>query len=705
MLITCLTSTIVYWQLNQKAAAVTEQLSVDVVGVHQLVMETAVSHDMDLFESLFHAPSSQWSKNQFELIARDLYLNRAPLGLWFDSTKLISQTITTENVSTNFLPDFQRVEVLVEQPYLMRSSDDTIEPVVLVNTAVYQKKDNSWLLAAPDETFWGNELQAESSIIITHYPARDAEIAEKLTADLNNLVVMACEKNIFPCPNDLSLDLYLETEESSLLGLNRRFQLPSRYGTKTGRRHSFTLPTPTLVGLPVDEAGYQALYQGFGAQLLAALIVNLHPNFQQEIRNQSFLVQQLAKMDFSLPEPVGFHPMETAVPPPIPFPNQNILLSCREAGQPLIHYNLQTNKWTPAYVEWLVTSLIGLDNGDGALLTVVTDTGRQIRWWQPDRERILLEETQDIFVNNAFLFPDEDADNKHVINFYSQSEGMSQWLLLDENNCTENSCELEEITEWSMASPNGRFRLIISLESDGWTRQISLEDVESGERTTYGLGFSPGWIDDETFVYIRVADSAPGAYPTQSTLVIVDAAQSENNVSEITVDDISDAVNEFIVLDATQEQFSFADYLIGGVLPGPDDHWLLMLFESGTTQFSLAYLVEYASETGQMSIFENLHQFETAVFLSSSQDNQYFSIAVLDLTGVAMRLYDVQQNQYRSYSVPSAWQGGYAWTMDGDWLLLVEEDGIRLVAPAHDYERRIVHDFGRCETAVWINTP
>ena len=432
-LITCLVSAIAYSQLNRKATAVTEELSEDVIGVHQLVLETAVSRDTDLFQTFLNNPANEWSGNQLELIARDLYLNRAPLSLWLDSRQFISQTLTTTNTTTYFSPDLQRVEVHVAQPYLTRTADGVIEPVVLVNMAVYQKQAPSWLLTTPDDSFWGELLEAETATITAHYPARDAEIAEKLAADLSNMLVLACETDIFPCPQNLTVDMYLETTASSLLGLNRRFYLASRYSPKFGRRYSISLPTPTLVGTPIDDEGYQALYRGYAAQLLGAMIVNLDTNYVQLTPEQNFLTRQLAQLELLMPEPAGYHPAETAVPPPIPFPDQGIIAYCRGEYGFLMYYDLQNNEWQSVDLNGFVYGLTALGNREGALLTVMTETGGQIQWWQPDHRRVLVE-AQNVYMSNAFLFPNEQNPGSHVINYYAGPEGVPSWKLLDENN-------------------------------------------------------------------------------------------------------------------------------------------------------------------------------------------------------------------------------------------------------------------------------
>jgi hypothetical protein len=695
ILLVVLVSFIAYSRLEKRAETLSNQLQDDVLSVHQLVVETAVSRDTDLFQTFFEQPSSRWANNQTELIARDLYFNRAPMGLWLNGSPQMTTTRTITNAITQFTPNFQTVTVQIEQPYLTRSQDGDFAEIVLLNTAVYHQTNTTWQLATPKNAFWGETITTETAILTGHFPARDADTAMKLTTHLNALLVFSCGHHDFHCPKDLKIDLHFATNTESMLMLNRQYELASRYSSQFGRRFSLTLPTPTLVGLPVDEAGYQALYRGYGAQLLAALITNLHPDFYTEYPDQKLLANLLAEMEMVMPDPVGFHPLETAVSPPIPFPDQNILTFCRNNNAQLYLYDRQSELWETVRSNNFIYSLYGLGNNNGALIAASSSTGNQISWWHQGQERILLEDTNDLFISNTSLFPDSEQNNSHIISFAAGQSAKPTWQRFDEANCAEDRCDLVEIDQWTVASENGRFQLVHTRDDYSWVSQISTINVQTGEQITYGLGFSAGWLDESNFAFVQTDDFDENEAPIRTTLVIVDA--SNNRLTEIAIEDLIE------LQDIGDNANGIADFVIGGVVKLDDDRLLLPIYEKGPAQFSLAFLFESLPNTNKFYQTHEFREYETAVFLSTSPDNRFFTVALLEQTSVILRFYDSLKNDYLSYPVRSAWRGGFDWTFDSNWLLILEDEGIRLVAPAHDYDYFVGHDFGRCETAVWVN--
>jgi hypothetical protein len=45
----------------------------------------------------------------------------------------------------------------------------------------------------------------------------------------------------------------------------------------------------------------------------------------------------------------------------------------------------------------------------------------------------------------------------------------------------------------------------------------------------------------------------------------------------------------------------------------------------------------------------------------------------------------------------------YDWTADGQWLLIVDDGFMRLVAPGHDYQRLVPYEFDSCLFTAWAN--
>ncbi|MCA9960075.1 MAG: hypothetical protein KC443_13630, partial [Anaerolineales bacterium] len=104
--------------------------------------------------------------------------------------------------------------------------------------------------------------------------------AVDLEAKLNELCARLADIN---CPDNLQVNVALSTNPASVFESN---QLPSNLTITVPRmrtlgwysfparlgEHTLTLPTPTLLGLPLDETGYQAVYRGYAARVVSAVI-------------------------------------------------------------------------------------------------------------------------------------------------------------------------------------------------------------------------------------------------------------------------------------------------------------------------------------------------------------------------------------------------------------------------------------------------
>ena len=45
----------------------------------------------------------------------------------------------------------------------------------------------------------------------------------------------------------------------------------------------------------------------------------------------------------------------------------------------------------------------------------------------------------------------------------------------------------------------------------------------------------------------------------------------------------------------------------------------------------------------------------------------------------------------------------FDWSADGEWLALVDSGFLRLIAPGHDYELYVPHEYRNCTYTGWIN--
>jgi hypothetical protein len=64
---------------------------------------------------------------------------------------------------------------------------------------------------------------------------------------------------------------------------------------------------------------------------------------------------------------------------------------------------------------------------------------------------------------------------------------------------------------------------------------------------------------------------------------------------------------------------------------------------------------------------------------------------------------DLIKTMQSSYPLSSFIRPFLDWTSDGQWLITVEKDFLRLSAPEYNYNRLILHEFHACSHVAWID--
>ncbi|MGB5058661.1 MAG: hypothetical protein WBO48_08205, partial [Candidatus Promineifilaceae bacterium] len=189
-------------------------------------------------------------------------------------------------VSMTVAPDLQSAELLVERRYVVSKTDANqpdgrganfnasapttqSEAVTLLLPLIFRKGESRWLLSPPSEAYWGGWQQVEGHYITLIFPERDADIALRLLPEMDAQVKKLC--NFEPaadCPGGWQLLVRLETDPASLTAV-------ADPQTLLQPAPIFELPTPSLIGLPVDEAGYEALAQAYAGQVVNRAIVDV----------------------------------------------------------------------------------------------------------------------------------------------------------------------------------------------------------------------------------------------------------------------------------------------------------------------------------------------------------------------------------------------------------------------------------------------
>jgi hypothetical protein len=251
---------------------------------HRLMTTAASQGDRELFELLVSDQKPAWQETQMALLADGLFLERTGDLQW--------QGVAETAVEVTFSPDWLAAEVVYYHTYTATPPTAAAVTVSLAHTAVYRRAGDRWLLAPPDATFWGEQLTWNGRFFTLSYPERDAWIVERLAVDLDTTLADACASVAgLRCPRNLELPIVMDTTPAALMDL-------AQLETARGDGPAFRLPSPTLFGLPADEAGYQALHRAYASRILARFIAG-EANWtccRQALFHQALLDKQLQQL-------------------------------------------------------------------------------------------------------------------------------------------------------------------------------------------------------------------------------------------------------------------------------------------------------------------------------------------------------------------------------------------------------------------------
>lgn len=253
---------VVYQRVEVATTNVEDELLASVTVIHN----AAADADIELFTTFLSGKDSGWAEDSEFLVGTGMYFDRQPFGLhWVDVDP------QTAVISTTLAPELKRAEVLSEYQYEFSVGDGVSDTISLQRTAVYRLGPNRWLLAPPEEEFWGEASTLKSRYFTLTYPARDDEIVQQLAADLEVELAGYCSLLGEDCPEDFHLNIEFST------GLPFLVTDVGYLGENEGEL-DVILAAPSLVGLPISQKGYDALYRGYAAQLFAPLIQTTYEN-------------------------------------------------------------------------------------------------------------------------------------------------------------------------------------------------------------------------------------------------------------------------------------------------------------------------------------------------------------------------------------------------------------------------------------------
>ncbi len=705
-----------YAQIRRRVEVATTGLTDELLAVHTLLQDTAVAGDMELFAiTLF--PTNKWRETQLELLARQLFWNRSSLGLWLDLERFDPEDVS--QVAVEYAPDLQRAEVTTLLPYVIMDEDENLQSILLQKTAVYQQVDGNWVYAPFPADFWGEEVVLNGRILTINTPQRDVEISEKLLQDIDALIGEACALPNLTCPSQLQIELAFQTEPESSFELNQNYQMSTLYDTNRGRIMQIKMPAPTLVGLSVDEFGYEALLKGYAAQIITRIMYNRDSDCCRFGAHRDTL-QAIA---LNPPYPISYHPQSGLIETPIPLPEQDIVALCQnqnESPPALFRYELRLTTWSEEYVpETAFVSQMRSAQGEGVLLaTSFFSTGQS--WnelqWVVNGEAIMID------VDNEAMFSIEDVraswkeDSQDFIIQYlkMQFEGISRegsvverFVKVDPRSCElSDACTFESLSYYvplfSPARSQSMVRILAEEEiwkitQYWWGDQNGVPLVEAMKTST-----PPVWMDEENVLFIELDVDAYLQTNLRQATFTNGRYQPERNKIILT----SEQVTQFLQQEeGIEENFVINSIVFDSTL----DEKELLLFASPMRDKNFpppGYLLTFNLETGMLDWVAPFAQMRLMSNVSLTPNGRFWQAIELKDGLKTLYLFDVETGAQQSYNLDSdGWwaEDAVDWSQDGQWVLITDDDGLRLIAPSERYERRILSEVGVCSTAVWVD--
>lgn len=690
------------WQVTRQVAVVNADTIEAIRTAHTLIHQAALTDDAELFRTLLYRRDAAWYESQQRLLQRHLFLDRAPLGLW-------ALPLTgTQPFTVTLAPDLQTAFVAAALPYTAEIANDTPITVLLRQTAYYQKRNDYWLMIPlPDDMdFWGEWHTVHYPFLNLTYPERDAAISLRLAEELSGRIADLC--TILPCPDDFQLSLRLTRDQDALWRLQERPQASLRQIVNLSTVYQMWLPTPTWVGLPVDEMGYQVLAQGYSNWIATRMAAQFRAG--SAVALDTFL--QTA--GYHVPYPVGYQPYRLAELPIPDWPEQDVLTLC-EADEPVLyrydpnaaawHLDSANQLWTGRRLTWQRIQFLPLPDDAGLLFWFEPWQDGQIThqyWYWDGQTGMLLKETPFAFPPYLWIkmIPAPDLANRYLPLVYPRMNVDGHFSFrfghLPWGGCANGECQETTFDELPVWSPRLDYAILSSI-----TGGLTHTDAAGRFRTYLGQGHSPFWLDDDTFGYIRYLTGTDW----EAAEIVLSHRLDEQAIhlrNEILV------TNEALVAAAPHSS-SQTPLLIHKVIQSPTDPATLLILARTLAQgtVDMSYLFTLNATTGQITFLAKDKRLGEPVTFSPNGryiTRMAYQSSYWDLT--THDLYTGGEHHWTtSIANTVAWARRYDWSENERWLVLAEDDTLRLLAIGENYEQRILLPEQGCYAVSWVDKP
>ncbi|MCP5099465.1 MAG: hypothetical protein GY943_28250, partial [Chloroflexi bacterium] len=735
------------------------------------------------------------------------YYDRSLLAMgWVPTNTAPIPTITLSN-------DLQSAELVTTHHYTIDIGNGLSETVQLAETAVYRLGPNRWLLSPPEQSFWGRVERKEGQIVAMRYPERDAELVKRLVLDIDTKLIEMCARfSDLACPENLTVEVQLVPQ----FGMFPQDMAPVLYDKSRGIVHLTAFSTPSVLGVPVNEAGYQALYRGYASQVVTAVIdalldvdccqnwvlyqavradylhkLSLQPwpltavDYERAMTNpvpwddldqlwQMETVDVLADEDWLAFAAVDFllnedqlvtfpemlhavdefsdtsftrviqdltramsanmqrqqswqrylyeHSQMAEAPLPVPLPDQAVYALCRSALSP----NLGLYKYTFSNDRFV--RIDNLPTPTGFMLALPDDSGTAVGeriadpneaalyFWEGGMKTSLSWSREVFDAPGAIPYQFDPTGTKLILRDADfQLGGLG---LMDYAECIAgDACDISTVDSVPVWSPSGELTVIKQGElveseqgqglinvlyvgdADGQVPEVETAVFPFGQRI--GKGYAPFWQDDTHVGYLHLYPTDESPFMTALSVMNLDSFESELQLTA------ADLLAQLPVIE--RPEFAFLKY--AALNPLNQDEILIATAATGMEEGS-GHLFVYNVMTKEIQIRLAVKDpADSNWHYRFSPDGRYFLLTTTvglanDGHAWVLYLHDIVANTTEKIILDEAYllpaDMYMDWSSDGNWLSIVQDGFVRLIAPAHQAEKRLIPEDVYCSASVWV---
>jgi hypothetical protein len=684
------------WRLRLQLQQAEGLRTDDVVASYVLVNQAAAEQDSDVLAVVLASSDRVWHRVQRELTEQGLLFQPAAFELWRLPDRARIESI-------DLAPTLRAADVLVLETYQVGDGQGT-GTIQLRRTDQYRRSDR-WQWAPPDDDYWQGQAQTQwgGRRLTAYFPPRDQDLSIRLSQDLDELLARLCEgtRNL-DCPESLRIQLRLTRESEALLQLASGSRESGYFGQQLpyyAHGLGVTLPAPSLIGRPVDEAAYQALYRGYARHLVAALLAGLleQPWSNSQVLYDAALRSYLVELGL-LPWAAAGE-VEAVVQP---LPDQDIELLCQNgprANAALLRLELATMSWWPEWSDgYRLARLVSGPGGQGVILQAQLEGAavaqNQLVWWH-NGEAIFVH-TAEGSDDDYFEWQVRQTEGQLVVRVPGQEPGFLTAYLYDLAQCQDQACatRVDRLRGRPLWSPGGS-QLLIQASGMLWLRQGSGEQGLTTRRLDEGM--IPFWLDHRRFGYVRLSAG------TQQDVVVQEPG-GEPQVMFTRSDLMA------VLPTAARPERLYIGYIDPG--PGVGRPWTILalglLSDGGVGEGGVgeAYLFSYTPAEDRLTL---VLQSDYLNSFNVSPDGRWLAATIFE-TGEQRWNLEIRDTMIGEHRTLPLSRGGrpetppfYEWSADSQWLLVVSQGRLVLYSLASGQQHILTPPTPGCVQAVWLN--